>query len=49
VSLYLIFCTRTHHFYLNYSSLHTSFNFFTLLNLWKVYIATRVGWFLSFK
>jgi uncharacterized ion transporter superfamily protein YfcC len=23
-------------------------HFITLLNLWKVYIATRVGWFLSF-
>lgn len=41
-ALYLIFCTRTHHFYLNYSSFHTSFNFFPLQFMEGFY--TTMGW-----
>lgn len=32
---YNLICTRTHHFYLNYSSFHTSFNFFCYWIYWS--------------
>lgn len=39
---YNLICTRTHHFYLNYSPFHTSFNFFALEFIEALYMTK--GW-----